>query len=212
MKKILATVLPLLVLILLVADCARKTESQGEKEVASATSPGTATSTNYDSLYTSMLASLQGKDYKKALEAVEAIKDRIWEEAPLALKNVVLVKGMNNTYGVYEPEDNDVYSRGETIYVYLEPAGYKIVKNEAGYYEFRFTADFQLVNENGDILGGQEQFANLPFKSWHPNKEVAITFNYNFSGLPAGKYKVVTTVHDANSERRVSADTWFTIE
>jgi hypothetical protein len=212
MKRILTGAGLICFLIILVAACSRKTESPAQKKED--VSPGavrTAAGT-FDSLIGSMQEAFQGKDYLKALEAADSIKDKIWEEAPLILRNVILVKGMNNTYGVYEPKEDDAYFQGETIYVYLEPVGYKIIRNEAGYYEFRFTADFQLVNENGEILGGQEQFADLPFKSWHPNKEVAITFNYNFSGLPAGKYKVVTTVYDANSDRKASADTWFTIE
>lgn len=212
MKKILAGAMFLCFLILLVADCSRKTESPPEKAGAGTKGAISTAAGAFDSMIGSMQEALRAQDYLKALAAADSIKDKIWEEAPLMLRNVILVKGMNNTYGVYEPEDDDVYSQGETIYVYLEPVGYKIRKNEAGYYEFRFTADFQLVNENGEILGGQEQFANLPFKSWHPNKEVAITFNYNFSGIPAGKYKVVTTVYDANSDRKASADTWFTIE
>lgn len=212
MKKILAGAMFLCFLILLVAACSRKTESPPQKTEAGSPAAVPAAAGPLDSLIGSMQEALRGQDYLKALGAADSIKDKIWEEAPLMLRNVILVKGINNTYGVYEPEDDDVYSQGETIYVYLEPVGYRIMKNEAGYYEFRFTADFQLVNENGEILGGQEQFANLPFKSWHPNKEVAITFNYNFSGIPAGKYKVVTTVYDANSDRKASADTWFTIE
>ncbi|MGB9906292.1 MAG: hypothetical protein ACPLRR_02760 [Candidatus Saccharicenans sp.] len=212
MKRILTGAMLICFLIILVAACSRKTESPAQKKEA--VSPGAvpATAGTFDSLLGSMQEALQGKDYLKALAAADSIKEQIWEEAPLMLRNVILVKGMNNTYGIYEPEDDEAYSPGQTIYVYLEPVGYKIIKNEAGYYEFRFTADFQLVNENGEILGGQEQFADLPFKSWHPNKEVAITFNYNFSGLPAGKYKVVTTVYDANSDRKASAETRFTIE
>ncbi len=212
MKKILAGAMFFCVLILLVAACSRKTESPAEKTEAGTPGTVSAPAGAYDALYASMLAALKNQDYLKALETADSIKDKVWEDAPFMLKNVVLVKGMNNTYGVYEPEEDDVYGQGDTIYVYLEPAGYKIIKNEAGYYQFRFTADFQLVNENGEILGGQEQFANLPFKSWHPNKEIAITFNYNFSGIPAGKYKVITTVYDANSDRKASVDTRFTIE
>ncbi len=212
MKKILAGTMFLCFLILLVAACARKTESPAQKTEAGSQGAVPASAGPLDSLLGSMQEALQGQDYLKALAAADSIRDKIWEEAPLMLKNAILVRGMNNTYGVYEPEDDEVYSQGETIYVYLEPVGYKIMKNEAGYYEFRFTADFQLVNENGEIIGGQEQFANLPFKSWHPNKEVASTFNYNFSGIPAGKYKVVTTVYDANSDRKASAETWFTID
>lgn len=211
MKKLLAGGLLLFILVFLCANCSRKSDRPSEKTepVAAASSPAAEIS---DSLHQSLLADLKDGDYLKALEKAEAIKEKIWEEAPLILANAQLVKGLNNSYGIYEPEEDNVYSDGETIYLYLEPAGYKILKNEAGSYEFRFLADFQLVTENGEILGGQERFVDLPFKSWHPNKEVALTFNYNFSGLTAGKYKIITTVHDANSDNKASTETWIAIE
>ncbi|MDI6849548.1 MAG: hypothetical protein QME69_07125 [Candidatus Saccharicenans sp.] len=211
MKRFLAAGFSLLFLFFFFSDCSRQSEKTSEITEPATSVSGPAMEA-YDSLYQSLLAELKDSDYLKALEKAEAIRDKVWEEAPLILANVRLVKGQNNTYGVYEPEEDNVYSDGETIYLYLEPAGYKITKNEDGSYQFRFLADFQLVAEDGEILGGQERFADLPFKSWHPNKEVALTFNYNFSGFTAGNYKIITTVHDANSDKRASTETWIAIE
>ena len=211
MRRFLLVAFLFFLIFFLFSSCSRKSENPPEKAETEAAASDSATEV-YNSLFKSLLEDLKESDHFKALEKVNAIRDKIWEEAPLLLANVRLVKGQNNTYGVYEPEEDDVYSEGETIYLYLEPSGYNIIMNEAGFYEFRFLADFQLVAENGEILGGQERFADLPFKSWHPNKEVAITFNYNFSGLPAGRYKIITTVYDANSDKKAAAETWVTIQ
>jgi len=209
MKKILAT---FLVFSIFIFGCSKKDKAQSE--VAQTRTPmeehKAASLEPYETLFDSLKSSLEGRDYQKTLAVINSMKDEIWEQVPLMLQNVLLVKGPDNTYGVYEPAEDDVYSEGETIYLYVEPLGYKIIKSEAGYYEFGFSADFQVVTENGEIIGGQEKFVQLPFKSWHPNKEVAITFNYHFSGLPAGKYKIITTVYDANSDKKAAAEIWFT--
>ena len=165
----------------------------------------------YDSFYSSLKSSLNEKNHPQALSIIKSIKEAVWAEAPLMLANAKFVKSSENTYGVYQPEEDDVYDSGEPIYLYIEPAGYKILKNEAGYYEFGFSADFQVASESGEILGGQQEFARLPFRSWNPNSEVSITFTYNFSGLPSGKYKIMTTVSDLNSDKKATTENWFTI-
>jgi len=213
MKKII--VIPV-ILFLILTGCAKKEKSPevsatkpasgGPEETVASNAPE-----GLDSFYFSVKSSLESKDYPEALASVRSLVDQVWDEIPLTLENVLLAKGPDNTYGVYEPAEDDIYAAGETIYLYLEPAGYKIEKNESGYYEFGFSADFQLASESGEILASREKFSELAFKSWKPNKEVAITFNFRFSGLPAGKYKMITTVYDQHSDKKATVETDLTI-
>ncbi|MGB9837146.1 MAG: hypothetical protein ACPLRX_10450 [Candidatus Saccharicenans sp.] len=203
-----------ILLILLAAGCSKteKTSGKSTEAVTSGEITAKASPASYYSLCDSLKASLENSDYKNALEIINSLKDELWEKVPLSLQNIKYVKGPDNTYGVYEPAEDDIFADGETIYLYAEPVGYKIIKNEDGFYEFGFKADFQLVSENGEVLGSQENFATLNFKSWHPNKEVAITFNFNFSGISAGRYQIITTVHDENSDKKTFSKTWFRIK
>jgi hypothetical protein len=152
------------------------------------------------------------KDYSKALATLRLLMLSFLTESSLFLENVKFVKGTDNSYGIYEPRQSNVFAAGEPIYLYLEPAGYIINKNPAGYYEFGFKADFQVADESGKVLGGQADFAVLPFKSWNPNTEISITFTYTLSGLEKGKYKISTQVSDAHSAKKASCEKWFTIE
>jgi hypothetical protein len=152
------------------------------------------------------------RDYVKALSALKSLMVSLWAESSLALSNVKFVKGADNSYGMYAPRENDAFTAGEPIYLYAEPSGYVIKKNAAGYFEFGFEADFQVADESGKVLGGQNEFAVMPFKSWNPNTEISITFTYTLSGLEKGKYKIVTQVSDAQSPKKATSEKWFTIK
>lgn len=152
------------------------------------------------------------KDYFKAYETLHSALELFWQKTPLLLRNVQFVKGDNNSYGIYEPKDNNSFASGEKLYLYLEPVGYAFKKNPEGYYEFGFTADFTLEDDKGIDLAGQKGFADLSFNSWNHNTEVALTFTYTFTGFDKGKYKVITHVSDANSSKSATVEKWFYVK
>jgi len=156
-------------------------------------------------------AAAAARDYVKALSALKSLMVSLWAESALALSNVKFVKGADNSYGMYALRENDAFTAGEPIYLYAEPSGYVINKNAAGYFEFGFKADFQVADESGKVLGGQNEFAVMPFKSWNPNTEISITFTYTLSGLEKGKYKIITQVSDTHSAKKASCEKWFLI-
>jgi hypothetical protein len=202
MKKIL---LLGLIAIVVFAGCSKTGESGAQGARAAAAGPFAGAIGVFES-------AAAAKDYSKALAALRALMLSFWAESSLFLENVKFVKGANNSYGIYEPRENDVFAAGEPIYLYMEPAGYVINKNPAGYWEFGFKADFQVADESGKVLGGQADFAVLPFKSWNPNTEISLTFTYTLSGLEKGKYRITTQVADTHSPRKASCEKWFTIE
>jgi hypothetical protein len=157
-------------------------------------------------------AAFAAKDYALALTDLRAILQTFWMEAPLMLGNAHFVKGPDNSYGIFEPHGGEVFTEGEPIYLYMEPTGYAIVENPAGYFEFGFKADFQVTDENGQVLGGQKDFAAMPFRSWNRNTEISLTFTYTVSGLDKGRYKIITVVADAHSEKRATIEKPFVIQ
>ncbi len=172
----------------------------------------TAPAGPFDKAIAAFRSAAAAKDFVKALSALRSLGTAFWAESPLLLENVRFVKGADNTYGVYEPKAGDAFAAGEPICLYAEPAGYVFKRNPAGYFEFGFKADFQVADESGKVLGGQNDFAVLPFKSWNPNTEVSITFTYTLSGLEKGKYKIITQVSDMNSTKKASCEKWFSVK
>ena len=152
-----------------------------------------------------------GLDFVQEYRALRASLEAFWQRAPLLLNNVRFVQGTGNSYGIYDPRPTAAFRAGEPIYLYLEPVGYTLKKNPTGLYEFGFSADFTVKDAAGKVLGGQTGFADLNFRSWNFNTEVALTFTYRFSGLKKGSYKVVTVVHDKFSDKRATVEQAFTI-
>lgn len=157
-------------------------------------------------------AAVGSKDYGQALTELRSLVQTFWMEAPLALGHIRFVKGPDNSYGIYEPRPDDAFRAGEPIYLYMEPSGYAITGNPAGYYDFGFKADFQITDENGQVLGGQKDFASLAFKSWNKNTEISLTFTYTVSGLGKGRYRIITEVADAHSAKKATAEKAFVIQ
>jgi len=167
---------------------------------------------SFDGTFKIFKTAAAAKEFSKALAALRSLMFSFLAESSLFLENVRFVKAADNSYGIYAPKGSDVFTANEPIYLYVEPAGYALAKNPEGYWEFGFKADFQVADENGKVLGGQNDFAFLPFKSWNPNTEIALTFTYTLSGLEKGKYKLITQIADAHSAKKASCAKWFTIE
>ncbi len=166
----------------------------------------------FDAPFSAFKSAFVAKDYGEALAGLRSLMGTFWAESPLVLENPKFVKGETNSYGIYEPRENDVFSAGEPIYLYLEPAGYAVKRNAAGYFEFGFKVDFQVVDDSGTVLGGKTDFAVLPFKSWNVNTEMSLTFTYTLSGLEKGKYKIITLVSDMHSAKKATVEKSFAIE
>jgi hypothetical protein len=154
---------------------------------------------------------MSAQDYLQAVLSLRSSLELFWAKSPLIVQNSHFVKGGDNSYGIYDPKEGADFTDGEPIYLYVEPVGYTLRKNEGSFYEFAFKADFQVVDEAGKVLGGQNDFADLSFRSWNFNTEVALTFTYTLSGLEKGKYRIVTTVRDAYSDKTTTLESWFSI-
>jgi len=194
-----------LIVIVILAGCTKPAKTGAAGANAEAVGP-------FDAPFGAFKSAFEAKDYGQALAGLRSLLGSFWAESPLVLENAKFVKGDNNSYGIYEPRENDVFTAGEPIYLYVEPAGFAVTRNPAGYFEFGFKVDFQVVDDSGTVLGGQTDFAVLPFKSWNVNTEMSLTFTYTLSGLEKGKYKIITQVSDMHSAKKATNEKGFAIE
>jgi len=204
MKKFL--VLGVLVVMLL-SGCGKKAEETKPAEAAGI--PGVPA--DMQAAFTQFGSALEKQDFAGAFLSLRSAMENFWRIRPLILQNERFVKSDGNTFGIFEPKETDEFAANEPMYLYLEPVGFGLKRSAEGKYEFGFNVDFSLESEKEEILGGQKGFANLPFSSWNFNTEIALTFTYTFSGLQKGRYKIITTVHDAVSDKTATSEKWFSI-
>ncbi|MBW2622829.1 MAG: hypothetical protein JRD68_07965, partial [Deltaproteobacteria bacterium] len=110
------------------------------------------------------------------LETIQDLRDAlvgVWNQAPLALTNVIWIKEAPEGYGMYTPRENNVLNDAEPILLYMEPVGYTI-KKSGSYYSLSLYADFAVINSKGETIGGMEKFADWKVSSRSAQTEYPI--------------------------------------
>lgn len=135
---------------------------------------------------------------------------QVWNQAPLTVRNINYVADQPSAYGIYQPYDGDEFDPVNPIMLYCEPIGYT-VKKQGEIYTFALSADFSVADEQGDILGGQQNFGRWSMRSRAFNTEFMMYFTFNLKGLPPGRYKLMVTLHDLNSTKTAAFEKGFKI-
>lgn len=127
-------------------------------------------------------------------EALDAY-DRAWDASGLAFSVYTFTEGSGSGYGQYQPKSDAVIADGEALSVYAEPVGYGFTEN-GGTYSYELTASFKLLNMSGQVLAEQDNFAVFTGSGRSKQRELGANLSFQFSGLPAGDYKLETGFRD----------------
>ena len=160
----------------------------------------------------SALVNSANKSYETGsrIETVEILKKAvlsIWEEVPLAAGNIRLVSDTKN----YITKKNNVYRKGEPIYITAQIFGHQL-KKVGDSYHINITTDFLVLDNAGKILGGQQEVLKFNNISPIPVTDFFLDLTYNLTGAPAGIYTFQTTVNDKNSAKSTKFDTQIEIK
>jgi hypothetical protein len=151
-----------------------------------------------------------GGQFLEALDTLNSAIGKVWEQAPLTVRKALFVSGDPPGFGLYTPRPDSVFKASEVLVVYAEPVGYGFGK-EGDQFVIDLAVDVELKNKAGQVLGAKADFGQLKLVSHAQNHEFMAKLSYNFSGLPAGEYEVVTTLRDATSGKKGSFSLAFTI-
>lgn len=109
-------------------------------------------------------------------------------------------------YGVYEERLSSTFAPGEEIVLYAEPVGFSYkpivynITNGGTQYFMNFTADLDITDAEGNVLGGFQDLPIMEITSHHQNKEVNLVITLSQSSpFPEGNYELLYTVHDEPS-------------
>ncbi len=146
-------------------------------------------------------------------EAVEALREAtlaVWSAAPLDLVMVAEAAGQAAGFRDFDPRNGGPYPAGEPLHLYIEPIGLHYAFAE-GVYTMGLAADFLVLNRDGTILGGQRNFADVPFTFHVPSTVVYMTASFRTDGLPPADYLLQLTVRDTIGGGSVTREVPFSI-
>ena len=156
---------------------------------------------------------LEKKDAAATLAALRRATALAWGELPFTALNVHLAAAPPSGYGQFIPRVDNVYRPSEPLILYLEPVGFAVRHDEKqGLYTYNLTADFNLVDAWGRVVGGRRDFGRFGGESRHFPDRFPLTFTYSLSGLPPGDYRVETTLRDLIGKQAHTVVTPFRIE
>jgi hypothetical protein len=148
--------------------------------------------------------------FLEAIETLNGAVGKVWAQAPLTVRKALFVSDDPPGFGLYTARPDSVFKASEVLVVYAEPVGYGFGK-EGDQNVIDLAVDVELKNKAGQVLGEKADFGRLRLVSHAQNHEFMAKLSYNFSGLPAGEYEVVTTLRDASTGKTGSFALPFTI-
>ncbi len=138
------------------------------------------------------------RDYKNALIKARELYLNLWNKSPLFLKKALLIEDEPQGVGIYTERKDNKFAEGDPIYIYVEPAGYTVLK-KGDVYTFGLIADFAILDQDGNHLYEKKNFGRWSMKSKDFNTEFFLFLRYSFTGIKPGKYKIITTLKDMNN-------------
>jgi hypothetical protein len=151
----------------------------------------------------------EGK-FDEALAALTEAQAKLWDLSPMFVRKAFFVAAEPGGFGIYEARANSTFPKAEKLLIYAEPVGFGYNK-EGELFVVDISMDFDILDPAGKSVAAQQAFGNLGLKSQVPNREFFAKITYDFSGLNAGDYTVVTTLNDKVSGESVEIKLPFTL-
>lgn len=151
---------------------------------------------------TGIEARLEAQDYVTALAGARDLLAAVWDQVPdIGFTRALLVTETATGYGVYNPRPNATFRKGEPIIIYAEPFGFAYGSPGEGLNSIGFAVDLQVLDAAGAELASVPNVTQLDLTSRYQNREFQANITYNLDGIAPGKYTLVTTLRDKNSQK-----------
>ena len=139
----------------------------------------------------------EARDAAASLKALRQATALIWERLPFSVLEVHLLAAPPAGYGQFLPRVDNQYRQSEPMILYMEPVGFKVrFDPKDGTYTYNLTADFNLVDAWGRVVGGRRDFGRFGGQAQQFPDRNPMSFTYSLSGLPPGDYRFETTLRD----------------
>ena len=151
---------------------------------------------------------LDAQDFAGAGVAAGALYETVWDASTeISFRQVVLVVEPASGFGIYNPRPDDKFKVGEPVILYAEPYGYGYGTPSEGLFSINFAVDLKVTSETGEVLAEIPDLSVLDLQSRAKNHEFQANLTYTLNGITPGKYVLVTTMRDKNSDKTGSFET-----
>ena len=106
------------------------------------------------------------------------------------------------TLGAYVPLEEAKIEVGKEYYIYYEPVNV-FTKISEGRYEFWFTQDILLLDDEGNVLAENLDALSMHFNTATPLLDIYVTNDLLLTAAPPGKYTYKIVLHDVFKDESV---------
>lgn len=157
-------------------------------------------------------AAIEGKlaegDGAAAVSLAQDLLAGVWAQAlEVSFTQALLVETEATGYGVYNPRATNVFKQGEPVLIYCEPVGFDYGNPGEGLWSVNFFIDLQVLDSGGNQLANLPEVTQYNTTSRHLNREIPANITYTLQGIKPGRYTLVTTLRDKNSQKSGSFQT-----
>jgi hypothetical protein len=157
---------------------------------------------------TSIEAKLSEGDGAGAISLAQDLLADVWGQTlDVSFTQALLVAEQATGYGVYNPRATNIFKMGEPILIYCEPVGFDYGNPGEGLWSVNFFIDLQVLDSGGNQLANLPEVTQYNMVSRHLNREIPANITYTLQGIKAGRYTLVTTLRDKNSQKSGSFQT-----
>jgi hypothetical protein len=142
------------------------------------------------------LEGLRAGQRAEAYQLIEQAAETIWNQMGLRVDSAVLTREEAVGYGIYNPREDNVYTRDQTVLAYVEPQGYKVSTPLPGIYVFGVVVDVTILRPDGEVVWAKENFFEKTVESRRFNRDFFLNATLEITGAPPGEYVLKLTLHD----------------
>jgi hypothetical protein len=168
--------------------------------------------------------SLQEEEIENAIRmALEHLKQGDWDKTVDLLSEAIMLIKSNEDFHVreitlcsridgfrdYARISGNTLKMGTPLLLYIEPAGYRILK-ESGEYKIWLSEDAKITNEKGEVIFERNDWVN--YNKSFPNPDIPFYFTNRVTDIPAGIYTFTFTIKDQFKKAFLTETFEFVVE
>lgn len=137
-------------------------------------------------------------------EAIMLLKD----SAEFKVTSLLLCSEIRD-YRDFTPKQSNVLKAGEPLLVYIEPDGYRLLK-EGNDYRIWVSLDATISDSKGEVIFEKNNWVN--YKREFPTPIIPFYLTNRVSDIPAGKYTYTVTLKDHHKNAFLTKSLEFIVE